>query len=417
MRQRHLRIARTGGAVLLMLALLLCLPAAPARAADSQWRNIVDVVAGEAYTAALRDDGQVLYTGRRSAYDPFEAEKWTGVERLELAENWPNYLVGYFRDGSVRVGGPDDYGTFDLSSCRDVAQVQFSGAIAAVLHRDGRVSVVLAGGEQVNSWDQEAAALYQQRVPQWRDITQVCFAYGEEGPVLVGLRRDGTLACTDAAWEKAHKGWDHVERLFFTYLGGGVMGLRRDGTLLGTEDFAGGPWTKVARMYQASDSFFALTRDGRVLVGESGYRDDKRMRDVASWRNVTQLGFDVNGIARFVPTALLADGTVAVPMPEEEEAYPPEYQWDTGSWSMVKTLYSGAYYTLGLRADGTVLATAGEFDKAPFVDAVGRWTDIAALFPSCTYETAEAHIVGLRMDGTLVAAGNNECGQCGVNSF
>ena len=406
---RHFgKYARLGGALLLIAALLLCAAPVQARAAGGEWHDLVTIIAGDGYTAGLRDDGQVLYAGRREADDPYAAADWRGVERLEQTDSYPCYLVGYFRDGTVRVAGSDECGIFDLSQYRDVEQLLLDGSIAVILHKDGTVQATMAAGENAYDWDRETAALFQKRTPQWRDIRQLCFGYGEDGLMLVGLRADGTVVSTDEDWEKDHRDWAHVEKLCPTYYEG-TWALRRDGTLLGTENFRGGPWKPVDSVYLASDSFFALTRDGRVLVGDMGYADDPRLKQVAGWTEVVQLGFDLNGWARFAPTALRSDGTVLTV--GDPEGYG-EAQWHTESWTGVKTLYSGAYYTFGLRADGKVLATGGEFGKAPYVDAAARWTDIAALFPARTEFEEDGHLVGLRTDGTLVAAGNNDYGQC-----
>ena len=68
----------------------------------------------------------------------------------------------------------------------------------------------------------------------------------------------------------------------------------------------------------------------------------------------------------------------------------------------------GGYHTLGLKADGTVVA-AGYSDDGRC--DVGGWTDIVAICGGAY------HSVGLRSDGTLVATGSNRSGQCNVGSW
>ena len=69
---------------------------------------------------------------------------------------------------------------------------------------------------------------------------------------------------------------------------------------------------------------------------------------------------------------------------------------------------AGWNHTVGLRADGTVVATGsndyGECDT-------DSWTDIVAV------STGAFHTVGLRSDGTVVATGSNDSGQCDVSSW
>ena len=70
------------------------------------------------------------------------------------------------------------------------------------------------------------------------------------------------------------------------------------------------------------------------------------------------------------------------------------------------TVSAGGSHTVGLRADGTVVAVGwnqyGQCD-------VSGWTDIVAI------SAGLSHTVGLRADGTVVAVGWNEYGQCDVS--
>ena len=68
----------------------------------------------------------------------------------------------------------------------------------------------------------------------------------------------------------------------------------------------------------------------------------------------------------------------------------------------------GFYHTAGLRTDGTVLA-AGRNEEGQC--NVSGWTGIEAV--SC----GAYHTVGLRSDGTVVAAGRNTEGQCDVSAW
>ena len=62
----------------------------------------------------------------------------------------------------------------------------------------------------------------------------------------------------------------------------------------------------------------------------------------------------------------------------------------------------------GLKANGTVVAT-GKNDEGQC--DVSDWTDIVVIEPGYDY------IVGLRADGTVVAAGKNDNGQCDVSGW
>ena len=71
-------------------------------------------------------------------------------------------------------------------------------------------------------------------------------------------------------------------------------------------------------------------------------------------------------------------------------------------------LFAGVYHTVGLKADGTVVAVGRKDDGRC---EVGGWTDIVAVSADWY------HTVGLKADGTVVAVGNNDHGQCNVEDW
>lgn len=72
------------------------------------------------------------------------------------------------------------------------------------------------------------------------------------------------------------------------------------------------------------------------------------------------------------------------------------------------TIAAGCDFTIGIKTDGTVLATGNNNDGQC---DVSDWTDIIAV------SAGENHTVGLENDGTVIAVGNNEHGQCDVTEW
>ena len=95
----------------------------------------------------------------------------------------------------------------------------------------------------------------------------------------------------------------------------------------------------------------------------------------------------------------------------KDEAYQPDLSgsaavWEkTGNWH---TLAAGDSHTVGLKADGTVVAVS---DKDFGQCNVSGWTDIVAV------SVGLSHTVGLKSDGTVVAVGRNGSGQCDVGNW
>lgn len=72
------------------------------------------------------------------------------------------------------------------------------------------------------------------------------------------------------------------------------------------------------------------------------------------------------------------------------------------------TLSAGNNHTVGLKSDGTVVAVGDNNNGQCNVDT---WTDIVAVF------SGDDHTVGLKSDGTVVAVGYDYYGQCDVDSW
>ncbi len=83
-------------------------------------------------------------------------------------------------------------------------------------------------------------------------------------------------------------------------------------------------------------------------------------------------------------------------------------QTEAASLAKRATIAAGYRHTVALRSDGTVVAVglndSGQCD-------VSSWKDIVAV------STGSSHTVGLRSDGTVVAVGLNDHGQCDVSNW
>ena len=89
-------------------------------------------------------------------------------------------------------------------------------------------------------------------------------------------------------------------------------------------------------------------------------------------------------------------------------------QCNVSDWKDIVAIAAGSVHTVGLRGDGTVVAT--EFIGGPIYYNCGQcnvsdWKDIVAI------AAGEVHTVGLKADGTVVAVGGNYSGQCDVSDW
>jgi hypothetical protein len=83
---------------------------------------------------------------------------------------------------------------------------------------------------------------------------------------------------------------------------------------------------------------------------------------------------------------------------------------------MSKLIAINGLAVYSVRTDGTVGQTP--FPKTPMEKTIARWRDIIAISTSpCGNHRKGHHLVGLKSDGTVVAAGDNTYGQCNVESW
>ena len=80
----------------------------------------------------------------------------------------------------------------------------------------------------------------------------------------------------------------------------------------------------------------------------------------------------------------------------------------TYDWRDIIAVSAGAYFTVGLRADGTVVGAGRyEYNQRNFTG----WTNITAV------SAGARHTTGLRADGTLLACGQNKHNECKVTHW
>ena len=399
----------------LLMMVFLFQPSLSARAespaADGgEWQRIVDVIAGNGFTVALRADGKVLYAGEDYFGAAERIADWENIGRIEV-QHWGWYLIGYTRDGGVRLEALYDWETYnwgrllreeDFSAWNDVKQIILDYDYCLGLTNQGTVLVLPLEEEWVE---------FCREITGWSDVRQlVSSGYS----AVLGLKEDGTVLCAeredmDETYKQFWSAPDAPKNIRELVPGSyGIYAIDEEGTVV--FGVSGPEWTNIEKLYFASDSMFGLRRDGTVAVLDF-LLDDERIQEVASWDSIVELGFDVTGWARYVPVGLREDGTVCAVMTEYYGG--PYGDWDTTGWTDVQKLFSGTDYTIGVRSDGSLLVTGGEFGWADWLEEVAGWTDIQAIFTSSSDE-APGHIIGLKTDGTLIAAGDNSFGQCEV---
>jgi alpha-tubulin suppressor-like RCC1 family protein len=106
---------------------------------------------------------------------------------------------------------------------------------------------------------------------------------------------------------------------------------------------------------------------------------------VGNWTDIIQVAAGV-----WYTVGLKADGTVVA---VGDNTYG---QCDVGSWADIIQVAAGNVHTVGLKSDGTVVTAGSSGDEEL---NTGEWTDIIQV------AAGSYHTVGLKSDGTVVAVG------------
>jgi hypothetical protein len=145
-------------------------------------------------------------------------------------------------------------------------------------------------------------------------------------------------------------------------------------------------WTAPSGVFgNANQAETTFTMPGQAVTVTANFEVDP-MVAAGGYHTV---GLEANGTV--VATGLNTDG-----------------QCNIGAWDNIIQLAAGGYHTVGLRTDGTV-AGVGLNDYGQC--SVGNWTNIVQV------SAGNKHTVGLKSDGTVVAVGDNGYGQCDVDEW
>lgn len=178
--------------------------------------------------------------------------------------------------------------------------------------------------------------------------------------------------------------------------GNGTVALKSDGTVINTKDTRNVlNWEDIVSISTNGSYTVGLKANGTVVAAlpQSSTRYSTIDDWFSDWKNVVEID------CRYQDVALVADGTVIG-------------NHDTSEWSQIVSVSAGEHHVVGLKADGTVLATkvgSSSLDRGQ--SDVSDWEDIVAL------SVGANHTVGLKADGTVVATGDSRHGQCAVSDW
>lgn len=196
-------------------------------------------------------------------------------------------------------------------------------------------------------------------VSAWSEIVSL----GKLNNTVVGFQEDGTIVYPSAALDAATLARLHNKEVAGVFDKFGDIAVRTDGTAAlpsaGNYSYADrvaqvfhqmAKWQNLAIVKgDITNHFVGLTRDGRVYAVAGWFDASFGQLNVSSWRNVVDIAA---GESHTV--GLLADGTVVA---TGSNSYG---QCDVSEWRDIVAIEAGNNFTMGIASDGTVYLTGHE---------------------------------------------------------
>lgn len=235
-------------------------------------------------------------------------------------------------------------------------------------------------------------------VSAWTDIIDVSAGTGSDHSV--GLKSNGTVVATgnNTNDQCDVSSWTNITKI--SVGGSHTVGLKSDGTAIavGTDAYGQigvGTWINLIDVSAGYRHTIGLKSDGTVY--QTGALNAGA---TSSWTNITKItsGMDI-------AFGLRSNGTVA----RANGDYPPAWLNTIDTWTNIVDICAGNTFLIGIKADGTTVLAGGYDDLLN----IASWTGITSLDAGGGGWYA-GHAVGIKLDGTVIANGDNTYGQCNL---
>lgn len=252
----------------------------------------------------------------------------------------------------------------------------------------------------------------------WSNVTPINPARGEIEPLKLQRRSAEQGTAAQAAKPEPEK----KRKKSFLPLAAGIIILAALAFFLLPKLFPGN-----SAQEQSSEAISSSISD-QEDAASTEIPSFKKSEDVAA--AIRSYG-QVLAVSNFSTVAVCEDGTVAVAL-SHDNSWATQCGSDAvADWSDIGAVAAGDYWTFGVRNDGVVLVCGEDsgniVDEKDMIDEVRSWTQIVKLECSGGMITEMSgktllssdfyHTVGLRFDGTAVAAGDSYYGECNVSDW
>ena len=172
-------------------------------------------------------------------------------------------------------------------------------------------------------------------------------------------------------------------------------------------------WTDIVSISVKGEIIIGLKKDGSVVIAQRSLHPSYRV-DVSGWNDIVA----VSAGERYI-VGLKEDGTLTA------QGHNGDGQINIDDWKNIVAISTGWRHTVGLDIDGNVYI-AGHGSKRQLEEISSekdKWSNIVAISAGGGGKGEQngirgnGHTVALKKDGTVVAVGANEEGQCNVDDW
>jgi alpha-tubulin suppressor-like RCC1 family protein len=360
----------------------------------SNWSDIIAVSAGGTHTLGLKSDGKVVAVGDSklnqcavSSWKLFDDFANFETERIDIINN----------EEQINQNSETEYYNQKYNSFKKTFDIIQTGSHHTVaLLSNGRV---LSAGHN---------NLGQCSTTDWREIVSI----SANSTISLGLKSDGTVLVAGRPLSKDSdisgvKYWKNIKNIFVGY--NHVAAINAYGNCFALGDNKFGQcniisWRNIVSLALGYRHTVGLKSDGTVVsCGENGAGEC----NVTSWKNIKAVA-----VSSTHTVGIRNDGTVVATGNNQYG------QCNLQSWENVVDIKAGLFNTVGLTSEGHVLIAGLNQSLQSDLD---NWQDIIAISVSSGFSPCPGkvsiHIVGVKIDGTLLAIGDNNFKQCDVSSW
>lgn len=365
----------------------------------TNWEDVISIDCGLDHVVGLQSNGRVLAAGSNNKKGECNVEHWEGICKIAAKRH---STFGIMADGSVVATGDNAHGQCNVAHWRDINKVFCNIEDYTVgLTNDGKVLIT----DWVDCDDRDAFNTFYMTVTSWSDIVSLS---NSDLRRIVGVKSDGTVvvATSKPRWfDEIIRTWKDIVSIY-----DGVfycVGFKADGTVEVAGELCGKAistlfsWEEIEKCWGNTSFLVALKSDGTIRSnGEIASNKYLNIEDVAISRlygltNVKSVSVDGNNVV-----FLKKDGSVVL--------FGRNEGCDVVNWSGITDVASNYSLIVGLKADGTVVATGrgntpsntdvSTWASTPLIPVVSRMAPIADyVCPKC---------------GHTVHFGDKFCSQC-----